>query len=193
MLVIGWGDTGSDCVGTYIRQWAKNVIQIEIMPKPPVGSNPATPWPHPYPQVLKTSSSHEEGCERRWLLNTIRFKGEKEQVKEAIGEEVAWEKDEQGRFRLVSTGKSEVIKADLVLLALGFLHPVHEGLLDLLGMEYDIRGNVAVDKQHHGNVPNVFATGDAIMGASLVVKAIASGRKTAEHIHHVLMQQENMK
>ncbi len=193
VLVIGGGDTGSDCVGTSLRQGAKNVIQIEIMPKPPVGSNPATPWPHPYPQVLKTSSSHEEGCERRWLLNTIRFKGEKEQVKEAIGEEVAWEKDEQGRFRLVSTGKSEVIKADLVLLALGFLHPVHEGLLDLLGMEYDIRGNVAVDKQHHGNVPNVFATGDAIMGASLVVKAIASGRKTAEHIHHVLMQQENMK
>jgi glutamate synthase (NADPH/NADH) small chain len=191
VLVIGGGDTGSDCVGTSIRQGAKSVIQIEIMPKPPVGSNPATPWPHPYPQVLKTSSSHEEGCERRWLLNTIRFQGADGQVSEAVGEEVTWEKDGQGRFRLTSTGKTEVIKADLVLLALGFLHPVHEGLLDQLGVDYDPRGNVAVDKQHQGTVSNVFATGDAIMGASLVVKAIASGRQTAEHIHRSLVQQES--
>lgn len=191
VLVIGGGDTGSDCVGTSIRQGAKSVIQIEIMPKPPVGNNPATPWPHPYPQVLKTSSSHEEGCERRWLLNTIRFQGTDGQVSEAVGEEVTWEKDGQGRFRLASTGKTEAIKADLVLLALGFLHPVHEGLLDQLGVDYDPRGNVAVNKQHQGTIPNVFATGDAIMGASLVVKAIASGRQTAEHVHRALVQQES--
>lgn len=191
VLVIGGGDTGSDCVGTSIRQGAKSVIQIEIMPKPPVGNNPATPWPHPYPQVLKTSSSHEEGCERRWLLNTIRFQGADGQVSEAVGEEVTWEKDGQDRFRLASTGKTEAIKADLVLLALGFLHPVHEGLLDQLGVDYDPRGNVAVNKQHQGTIPNVFATGDAIMGASLVVKAIASGRQTAEHVHRALVQQES--
>lgn len=191
VLVIGGGDTGSDCVGTSIRQGALSVTQIEIMPKPPKGHNPATPWPSPYPQVLKTSSSHEEGCERRWLLNTLKFSGENGQVKEALVEEVSWEKDGNGRFSMVATGKKEVLKADLVLLALGFVHPVQEGLLNELGVNYDVRGNVAVDKQHRSSVNKVFATGDAVMGASLVVKAIASGRKTAENIHKMLTPQEN--
>ncbi len=191
VLVIGGGDTGSDCVGTSIRQGALSVTQIEIMPKPPAGHNPATPWPSPYPQVLKTSSSHEEGCERRWQLNTLKFSGENGQVKEALVEEVSWEKDSNGRFSMVPTGKKEVLKADLVLLALGFVHPVQEGLLNELGVNYDVRGNVAVDKQHLSSVDKVFATGDAVMGASLVVKAIASGRKTAENIHKMLMPQEN--
>lgn len=192
VLVIGGGDTGSDCVGTSVRQGALSVTQIEIMPKPPVGHNPATPWPSPYPQVLKTSSSHEEGCERRWQLNTLKFSGENGQVKEALVEEVSWKKDENGRFSMVPTGKKEVLKADLVLLALGFVHPVQEGLLNELGVNYDVRGNVAVDKQHRSSVDKVFATGDAVMGASLVVKAIASGRKTAENIHRMLIPQENM-
>lgn len=192
VLVIGGGDTGSDCVGTSIRQGALSVTQIEIMPKPPVGHNPATPWPSPFPQVLKTSSSHEEGCERRWLLNTLAFHGENGQVKEALVEEVNWEKDENGRFKMVSTGKKELLKADLVLLALGFVHPVQEGLLHELGVKYDVRGNVAVDKQYLSSIPKVFGTGDAIMGASLVVKAIASGRKTAEQIHQMLARQENI-
>jgi len=187
VLVIGGGDTGSDCVGTSIRQGAKSVTQIEIMPKPPVGKNPATPWPNPFPQVLKTSSSHEEGCERRWLLNTLAFRGENGEVKEAVVEEIRWDKDERGRFTMVSTGNTETLKADLVLLALGFVHPVHEGLLNELGITYDVRGNVAVDKQHSSSVDKVFATGDAMMGASLVVKAIASGRKAAEDIHRKLM------
>jgi glutamate synthase (NADPH/NADH) small chain len=188
VLVIGGGDTGSDCVGTSNRQGAKSVTQIEIMPKPPVGSNPTTPWPSPYPQVLKTSSSHEEGCERRWMLNTLSFQGEEGLVKEAVVEEISWEKDEKGRFSMVSSGKRETLKADLVLLALGFVHPVQEGLLNELGVSYDVRGNVAVDKQHSSNVDKVFATGDAMMGASLVVKAIASGRKAAENIHQQLMR-----
>ena len=188
VLVIGGGDTGSDCVGTSIRQGAASVTQIEIMPKPPVGSNPATPWPNPYPQILKTSSSHEEGCERRWLLNTLSFNGEEGRVKEAVVEEISWDKDEKGRFSMVSSGKRETLKADLVLLALGFVHPVQEGLLNELGVTYDVRGNVAVDKQHTSSVSRVFATGDAMMGASLVVKAIASGRKAAEHIHQQLMR-----
>ncbi|HBB00431.1 MAG: glutamate synthase [Bacteroidetes bacterium GWD2_45_23] len=186
VLVIGGGDTGSDCVGTSIRQGAKSVTQIEIMPKPPVGKNPATPWPNPYPQILKTSSSHEEGCSRHWLLNTISFKGEHGMVKEAAAESVSWEKDDNGRFKMISSGQAEVLKADLVLLALGFVHPVHEGLLDELGVNYDVRGNVAVDKQHNSSVSKVFAAGDTIMGASLVVKAIASGRKVAEDIHRFI-------
>ena len=106
-------------------------------------------------------------------------------------EEVSWEKDSNGRFSMVPTGKKEVLKADLVLLALGFVHPVQEGLLNELGVNYDVRGNVAVDKQHLSSVDKVFATGDAVMGASLVVKAIALGRKTAENIHKMLMPQEN--
>lgn len=189
VLVIGGGDTGSDCVGTSVRQGAKSVTQIEIMPKPPVDKNPSTPWPSPYPQILKTSSSHEEGCTRRWLLNTISFMGEDGKVKEAMAEEVIWQKGADNKFSMVSSGNKEILKADLVLLALGFVHPVHEGLLTQLGINYDMRGNVAVDKKHSSNVEKVFATGDAIMGASLVVKAIASGRKVAEDIHQLLSQQ----
>lgn len=189
VLVIGGGDTGSDCVGTSVRQGAKSVTQIEIMPKPPVGKNPSTPWPSPYPQILKTSSSHEEGCTRRWLLNTISFMGEDGKVKEAMAEEVIWQKGADNKFSMVSSGNKEILKADLVLLALGFVHPVLEGLLTQLGINYDMRGNVAVDKKHNSNVEKVFATGDAIMGASLVVKAIASGRKVAEDIHQLLSQQ----
>ncbi len=191
VLVIGGGDTGSDCVGTAVRQGALSVTQIEIMPQPPVGHNPATPWPNPYPQVLKTSSSHEEGCDRHWLLNTISFKGEDGIVKEAAAESVSWEKDASGRFTMISSGQSEILKADLVLLALGFVHPVHEGLLDELGIAYDVRGNVAVDKQHNSSVSKVFAAGDTIMGASLVVKAIASGRKVAEDIHRFISTPTN--
>lgn len=186
VLVIGGGDTGSDCVGTSIRQRALQVTQIEIMPKPPVGKNPATPWPY-YPHILKTSSSHEEGCERRWALNTVSFNGENGQVREAVVEEVRWEKDENGRMKMVPTGQTEVMKADLVLLALGFVHPVHAGLLDELGVAYDARGNVAVDTAGQTSVPKIFATGDASTGASLVVRAIASGRKVAEHIHQKLL------
>jgi glutamate synthase (NADPH/NADH) small chain len=188
VLVIGGGDTGSDCVGTSIRQGAVKVTQIEIMPKPPVGKNPATPWPHSYPNVLKTSSSHEEGCERRWLLNTLEFRGENGNVKEAVVEEISWQKADNGRLTMVGTGNIEVIKADIVFLALGFVHPVHEGLLDELGLEYDVRGNVAVDKESRSSVAKVFATGDAVMGASLVVKAIASGRKVAESVHRMLVE-----
>jgi glutamate synthase (NADPH/NADH) small chain len=188
VLVIGGGDTGSDCVGTSIRQGAVKVTQIEILPKPPSGKNPATPWPNSFPNVLKTSSSHEEGCERRWLLNTIEFRGKNGKVKEAVVEEVDWKKAEDGRMMMVSTGKTEVIKADLVLLALGFVHPFHEGLLDELGVAYDARGNVSINDHSQSNIEKVFATGDASMGASLVVKAIASGRKVADDIHQFFKQ-----
>ena len=159
VLVIGGGDTGSDCIGTSIRLGASSVVQIEIMPQPPAGENPATPWPQ-YPMVLKTSSSHEEGCTRRWCLTTNKFTGHDGKVTGAEVEEVAWEPSpDGGRPVMKPTGKKEVIKADLVLLAMGFLKPVHP--------EYP---------------ENVFLAGDAATGASLVVRCIASGRKAAEDI-----------
>ena len=185
VLVIGGGDTGSDCVGTSIRQGALKVTQIEILPQPPVGKNPETPWPF-YPTILKTSSSHQEGCARKWALNTKQFVGVKGQLTEVIVEEVEWSKDESGRMNMTPTGKTDTIKADLVFLALGFIHPVHEGLLTELGVNFDGRGNVAIDKENKSNVAKVFAAGDAAMGASLVVRAIASGRKVAEDIHKSL-------
>ncbi len=185
VLVIGGGDTGSDCVGTSIRQGAVKVTQIEIMPQPPVGKNPATPWPY-YPTILKTSSSHEEGCTRKWSLNTKQFIGQNGQLTEVLVEEVEWVKDESGRMNMQPTGKTEVIKADLVFLALGFTQPVHEGLLNELGVDYDARGNVAVDKTFKSSIDKVYATGDAAIGASLVVRAIALGRKVAEEIHKIL-------
>lgn len=184
VLVIGGGDTGSDCVGTAHRQGALSVTQIEIMPKPPVGDNPATPWPY-WPVVLKTSSSHEEGCDRRWLLDTRRFiSDDKGNVSGVEVEEVEWVKDENtGRMNLVHTGRTSVIKAELVLLAMGFISPVPEGLLAGLGVEKDVRGNVKIDQLSHAtSVDKVFAAGDVATGASLVVRCIASGREAAAGI-----------
>ncbi|MBQ2591443.1 MAG: FAD-dependent oxidoreductase, partial [Paludibacteraceae bacterium] len=164
VLVIGGGDTGSDCIGTAHRQGCKSVTQIEIMPKPPVGHNPNTPWPN-WPVILKTTSSHEEGCERRWLLNTNKFIGDKNSnVKEVEVEGVEWlPNPEGGRPIMQLNGKKEIIKADLVLLAMGFLKPEHP--------EYPA---------------NVFTCGDAASGASLVVRAIASGLDTARRINDYL-------
>ena len=188
VLVIGGGDTGSDCVGTSHRQGALSVTQIEIMPKPPVDDNPDTPWPY-WPVVLKTSSSHEEGCDRRWLLDTRRFiPDDKGCVSEVEVEEVEWEKDSSnGRMNLVHTGRKSTIKAELVLLAMGFTNPLAEGLLDQLGVEKDVRGNVKVDPLTHAtDVDKVFAAGDVASGASLVVRCIAAGRDAAKGIHAYL-------
>ena len=135
---------------------------------------------------MKTSSSHEEGCERKWSLNTVAFKGSNGQVEEVLVEEVEWTKDENGRWNMKSTGNTQIIKADLVFLALGFVHPVHEGLVKELGLTLDARGNIATDKLSTSNVSKVFAAGDAAVGASLVVRAIAGGRKAAEDIHNFL-------
>ncbi|MDE5668885.1 MAG: glutamate synthase subunit beta [Duncaniella sp.] len=188
VLVIGGGDTGSDCVGTSHRQGALSVTQIEIMPKPPVDDNPDTPWPY-WPVVLKTSSSHEEGCDRRWLLDTRRFiPDDKGCVSEVEVEEVEWEKDSSnGRMNLVHTGRKSTIKAELVLLAMGFTNPVADGLLDELGVEKDARGNVKVDPLTRAtDVDKVFAAGDVASGASLVVRCIAAGRDAAKGIHSYL-------
>ena len=159
VLVIGGGDTGSDCIGTAHRQGAVSVTQIEIMPKPPVGTNPATPWPN-WPVILKTTSSHEEGCDRRWLLNTNKFIGKAGKVTGAEVETIEWlPNPEGGRPIMKGTGKTEVIEADLILLAMGFLKPQQPAVAD-----------------------NVFFAGDAASGASLVVRALASGRQVAKDI-----------
>ncbi|HEY4788884.1 MAG TPA: glutamate synthase subunit beta [Bacteroidales bacterium] len=179
VLVIGGGDTGSDCVGTSNRHGAKSVTQIEILPKPPEKKNPETPWPF-WPTILKTSSSHEEGCERGWNLTTKRFIGENGQLKGAEVVEVRWEKDANGRMAMVEVeGSIRVIPCELALLSMGFTQPIHEGLLDDLGMKYDNRGNVVVNKKQQTHVAKVFAAGDTISGASLVVRAIYSGRQAA--------------
>ena len=163
VLVIGGGDTGSDCIGTAHRQGAKSVTQIEIMPKPPVGHNPNTPWPN-WPVILKTTSSHEEGCVRRWNINTLEFLGENGHVTGVKVQPIDWKPNpEGGRPIMVEAGEPEVIKAELVLLAMGFLKPEHP--------QYPA---------------NVFICGDAANGASLVVRAIASGKQTAERVNAYL-------
>ena len=186
VLIIGGGDTGSDCVGTANRQGAASVTQIEILPKPPVGYNPATPWPM-YPKILKTTSSHEEGCERRWSLASNRFVGERNNVRGVEVEEVEWlPAPDGGRPVMRPTGKREVIEADLVFLAMGFLHPEQEGLVKELQLATDVRKNIATDANGQIAGGKIFACGDAVSGASLVVKAMASGRKTAEAIDRFL-------
>ena len=186
VLVIGGGDTGSDCIGTSVRQGATSVTQIEIMPQPPVGQNPATPWPM-YPQVLKTSSSHEEGCIRRWNLTSNRFIGEKNNLIGVEVEEVEWvPSPDRGRPQMRLTGKKEIIEADLVFLAMGFLHPEQEGLIKELRLATDNRDNIAVDNAGYTANSNLFACGDAVSGASLVVKAMASGRNVARSIDRFL-------
>ena len=163
VLVIGGGDTGSDCIGTSHRQGALGVTQIEIMPKPPVGHNPATPWPQ-WPVVLKTSSSHEEGCTRRWCLNSNKFVGKNGKVTAVEVEEVEWiPAADGGRPTMKPTGKKDTIKADLVLLAMGFLKPQLPEL-----------------------PANAVVAGDAATGPSLVVKCIAAGRKAAAEIDSFL-------
>lgn len=159
VLVIGGGDTGSDCIGTSHRQGAISVTQIEIMPKPPVGENPATPWPN-WPVILKTTSSHKEGCDRRWLLNTNKFIGKNGKLTGAEVEEVEWlPNPDGGRPIMHPTGKKEIIECEMVLLAMGFLKPEQPKCAE-----------------------NVFFAGDAASGASLVVRALASGRKVAKEI-----------
>lgn len=187
VLVIGGGDTGSDCVGTANRHKAANVTQIEIMPQPPVGHNPTTPWPL-YPQVLKTSSSHEEGCIRRWNLASVRFIGEKNTLKGVEVEEVEWLPAKNGGHpEMWKTGRTEIIEADLVFLAMGFIHPEQEGLIKELSIAVDTRGNIAVDPGTNRIADtNIFASGDAVSGASLVVRAMASGRKAAAAIDKYL-------
>jgi glutamate synthase (NADPH/NADH) small chain len=186
VLVIGGGDTGSDCVGTSIRQRARSVTQIEILPKPAEKRAENNPWPY-WPNTLRTSSSHMEGCERRWNLSTKRFIGENGQVEQVELVTVEWEKDEAGRWIMTEKpGTFEIVDVDLVLLSMGFTQPVHNGLLDTLGIEYDPRGNVKVNAKKQTSNKKVFACGDIEAGASLVVRAIEAGKVAAANVDEFL-------
>lgn len=185
VLVIGGGDTGSDCVGTAIRQRAKSVTQIEILPKPPLTRIPENPWPY-FGKTLKTSTSQEEGCERLWCISTLRFVGDGRITRGAEVEEVEWD-IVNGKYSMRPVqGTRRVIETDMVLLALGFEHPVLDGLISELGLELDGRKNVKVNDSLAASVPKVFAAGDTVNGASLVVNAIASGRRAAKEIDRFL-------
>ena len=172
VIVIGGGDTGSDCVGTSIRQGARSVTQLEIMPKPPVHENKLLTWPD-WPLKLRTSSSHEEGCERDWSVATKQFLGQDGQVTDLQLVRLEW-RDDKGRQVMTETPGSEFnLKAGLVLLAMGFVHPVQEGMLRDLGVALDERGNVAASTaDYQTSVNKVFAAGDMRRGQSLVVWAI---------------------
>lgn len=186
VLVIGGGDTGSDCVGTSIRQKAKSVTQIEILPKPSDNRADNNPWPY-WPNTLRTSSSHLEGCERRWNLSTKRFIGENGEIKQVELVTVEWNKDSAGRWVMTEKqGSEEIIDVDLVLLSMGFTQPVHNGLLDSLGLEYDVRGNVKVNAKKQTSNEKIFACGDVEAGASLVVRAIEAGKIAAANVDEFL-------
>ena len=181
VVVIGGGDTGADCVGTSNRHGARSVTQIELMPKPPSERDPLS-WPN-WPVVLRTSSSHEEGCEREWALLTKAFVGEGGKVKALRLVNVEWAKDEQtGKYRFQEVeGSEQEIPCDMALIAIGFIHPQFQGMLEQLGVEVDERGNVR-DENYRTNVENVFVAGDMRRGQSLVVWAIAEGREAARSV-----------
>ena len=190
VLVIGGGDTGSDCVGTSNRHAAKSVTQFELMPQPPVSRTGAMPWPT-YPMLLKNTTSHEEGCERFWSISTKEFIGDGNgNVKSAKVVDLEWETDALGRplkFTEVA-GSEREIHCELALLAMGFLHPQHHGLLQQLGVELDARGNVkALETAYKTSADKVFVAGDMRRGQSLVVWAISEGRECARNVDKFLM------
>jgi len=187
VIVIGGGDTGSDCIGTSVRHGAASVTQLEILPKPPEKENKSLTWPD-WPNKLRTSSSHEEGCQRDWSVATKAFEGQNGQVTQAHCIRVEW-KQEGGRWVMNEIPGSEfTLKADLVLLAMGFLHPVHEGMLKGLGVEMDERGNVRANTlDYKTSLEKVFTAGDMRRGQSLVVWAIREGRQAARAVDEYLM------
>ena len=188
VLVIGGGDTGSDCVGTANRQGAAKVQQIEIMPKPLEWNEPHNPqWPE-WPNILRTTTSHEEGCHRQWCINTSQFDGIDGSVKQVKCSKLRWsKKDAVSRPEMEEISGSEfVLSADLVLLAMGFVHVEHSKLLSDLGVDLDNRGNIATDASYRTSIDGVFSAGDANSGASLVVQAINHGRRAATSIGEYL-------
>ncbi len=190
VLVIGGGDTGSDCVGTSNRHGANSVTQFELMPQPPKERTVAMPWPT-YPMLLKTTTSHEEGCQRHWSVSTKAFLGdEKGHVRAALVVDLEWETDAFGRptkFKEVE-GSERELPCELVTLAMGFLHPQHEGLLQQLGVKLNERGNVeASETDYKASADKVFVAGDMRRGQSLVVWAISEGRECARKVDEFLM------
>ncbi len=182
VVVIGGGDTGSDCLGTAIRQGARKVYQFEIMPKPPESRPESTPWPM-WPNVLRESSSHKEGGERHWSVSTKELLGRDGHLVGMRYVELEWEQDEEGRMSMKEKDGSEAeIEVDMVFLAMGFVGPSRNKILDDLNIEHDERGNINIAEDHMTNVAGVFAAGDMARGQSLIVRAIADGREAAEGI-----------
>ncbi len=188
VVVIGGGDTGSDCVGTSNRHRAESITQFELLPQPPQQENKPLTWPY-WPLKLRTSSSHQEGCARDWAVATKRFEGSNGRVEKLVAARVEWRKEGTGAPTMVEIPDSEFeLKADLVLLAMGFVGPVREGMLQQLGVAHDPRGNVRADTEdYQTSVPKVFAAGDMRRGQSLVVWAIREGRQCARAVDLFLM------
>jgi glutamate synthase (NADPH/NADH) small chain len=188
VVVIGGGDTGSDCVGTSIRQGAASVTQLEVMPRPPEKENKTLTWPN-WPMKMRTSSSQEEGCERDWSVVTKNFSGNNGKVGKLHAVRVEWVPNDAGGMKMQEIAGSDFeIKADLVLLAMGYLHPVQEGMLKELGIEFDGRGNIKADtNKYQTSIPKVFSAGDMRRGQSLVVWAIREGRQAARSVDEYLM------
>ena len=191
VVVIGGGDTGSDCVGTSNRHGAKSVTQFELLPQPPENEDKEMTWPY-WPLKLRTSSSHEEGAQRDWAVTTKAFKGDNGQVTALVGARVEWKKDANGQMKMSEIPGSEFeIPADLVLFAMGFVGPVQEGMLEQLGLKKDARGNVLATTDGPGcyqtSNPKVFAAGDMRRGQSLIVWAIREGRQCARAVDEYLM------
>ena len=191
VVVIGGGDTGSDCVGTSNRQGALSVTQFEVMPQPPAQEDKSLTWPY-WPMKLRTSSSHEEGCARDFAVSTTRFLGESGKLRALRVARVDWS---DGRLSEIA-GSEREIAADLVLLAMGFVSPVRQGLLEQLAVELDARGNVRATTDGDGcyatSVPRVFAAGDMRRGQSLVVWAIREGRQCAREVDAFLMGRSDL-
>lgn len=188
VVVIGGGDTGSDCVGTSNRQKAKSVTQFELLPKPPAERNEFMPWPG-YPMLLKTTTSHEEGCERQWAVATKEFLGDgKGNLRALKIVDLEWKIVDGRPAQFVEVkGSEREIPCDLALLAMGFVHPQHGGLIEEMEVELDNRGNVkANEKDYRTNLPKVFTAGDMRRGQSLVVWAISEGRECARKVDEFL-------
>jgi glutamate synthase (NADPH/NADH) small chain len=188
VIVIGGGDTGSDCIGTSFRQGALSVTQLEILPRPPEKENKGLTWPD-WPNKLRTSSSQEEGAIRDWSVSTRSIEGSNGKVTAVNCVRVDWKLTGNGRWQMEEIPDSEFqLKADMVLLAMGFVHPVHEGMLQELGVDLDPRGNVQADtEQYQTSVEKVFSAGDMRRGQSLVVWAIREGRQCARAVDEFLM------
>ncbi|TAK01649.1 MAG: glutamate synthase subunit beta [Candidatus Manganitrophaceae bacterium] len=190
VVIIGGGDTGSDCLGTAHRQGAVEVYQFELLPQPPPNRAGSTPWPL-WPMQLRTSHAHEEGCKREWSVSTKAFLGKNGRVEKLQAVHVELKTDAEGRTLFVEVPGSEFeLQVDLVLLAMGFTGPVKKGLLADLGVKLDPRGNVAVDPNHRTSIEGVFAAGDMKRGASLIVWAIREGRDAAKGIDRYLRKEQ---
>ena len=193
VVILGGGDTGADCLGTAHRQGAELVSQYELLAEPPVNRPAGNPWPQ-WPLILRSSAAHEEGGIRDYGILTKSFSGSDGKVEKLHAVRVEWSQPENGgRPEMAEVPNSEFeVETDLVLLAMGFLHPEHSGLLTQLGVELDPRGNVKIGPDRMSSIPGVFAAGDTARGQSLVVWAIAEGRETARAVDLFLMGETNL-